>query len=360
MILDSGCVCSSLPVPTAHGVFFSLSLPLPTAQKVLASFSLPLPAAEREPASSHRIPIQHSPTQHGFALDEAGMPTMPAPLVTNHRRACWTFDFPWKCMPKPAAALFEHLTFFPLYDLLHHFVVTMQTFFCVCFVGYLPPHYIITLLRHDLQRDLYFKHDFFALTGRLLRNLPFLCQNFAWLPVGRYLVKARCSKSLGCAMPRLRFKRSRLSPVSVNKMICLLGPLLIAATAAPASRYAQRQGSLGGGTSSQTYSLAQLSEHLAVGSLEQEKDSVFRYVAQVEDVDLLKYPSPAYIHCKIPLEYLITLLPVTHAQKIATRHGLSPGSRCTQKDLLMCIENHSCLRCNLCLLCSQLKKAQGT
>ena len=78
-------------------------------------------------------------------------------------------------------------------------------------------------------------------------------------------------------MSRLRFKRSCLSPASVNKMICLLRPLLIAATVAPASCYAQRQDNLGGGPL-KSYSLAQLSEHLAVGSPEQEKDSVFRYV----------------------------------------------------------------------------------
>jgi hypothetical protein len=40
------------------------------------------------------------------------------------------------------------------------------------------------------------------------------------------------------------------------------------------------------------------------------------------------------------------MLPVTHARKIATLHGSSPGSRCTQNQLLMCFENHSCLRCN--------------
>src|ERR1700678_1043087 len=143
---------------------------------------------------------------------------------------------------------------------------------------------------------------FFALTGHLLRKLPFLCQNFVWLSMGRYLVKARCSKLPRCAKSRLRFRYSRLSPTSVNKMNCLLRPLLIAATVAPASHYAQRQDNLGGGALSSTYSLAQLSEHLAAGSLEQEKDSVFRYVAHVDDVGLLKYPSPAYIHCKIPLE----------------------------------------------------------
>ena len=149
-----------------------------------------------------------------------------------------------------------------------------------------------------------------------------------------------------CMKSRVRFKYHRVSPVSVNKMICLLQPFLIAAASmAPASHHARLQENLGGGAG-RTYSLAQLNEHLVVGSLKQEKDSVFRYVAHVDDVGLLKYPFPAYIHCRMPIETLLPMLPVTHARKISTLHGLSPGSRCTQKHLLMCVENHSCLRCS--------------
>ena len=163
--------------------------------------------------------------------------------------------------------------------------------------------------------------------------------------MGHYLVKARQIKL--CVKSRPRFRYNRISPVSVNKMNCLLRHILIAVTMGPASHHARLQENLGGG-SSLTYSLAQINEHLVVRShgLDQVlKDAVFRYVAHVDDVELLKYPFPAYIHCKMLLETLLPMLPVTHARKIAALHGLSPGSRCTQKHLLTCIENHSCLRC---------------
>ena len=148
-------------------------------------------------------------------------------------------------------------------------------------------------------------------------------------------------------MSRLRFKCNRLSPVSVNKMICLLRPVLIAATTmAPASHHAQLQNNLGGGALSSSFSFAQLSEHLVVPveSLDQVKDSVFRYAAHVNEAGLLKYPYPAYIHCKMLLEDLVPMLTVVHARKIINLHGLSPGSCCTRKHMLKCIENHSCLR----------------
>ena len=98
----------------------------------------------------------------------------------------------------------------------------------------------------------------------------------------------------------------------------------------------------------QTYLFTQLSSHLVAGSLEQGKESVFRYITVAHVDDLLEYSSPAYIHCKIPLDKLLSMLPVTHARKIITLHGSSPGAQCTQKHLLMYAENHSChgLRCN--------------
>ena len=214
----------------------------------------------------------------------------------------------------------------------------------------------------------------------LLSKLSFLCRKSLWLPMGRYLARAQLehSKIPGRMKSRLpvRFKYNRLSPISqtctsfvctlhiwcrramaasevtVNRMISLLRPVLIAPTVAPASHRVRLQDNLGGGALSltRTYSFAQLSSHLVAGSLEQGKEqgkeSVFRYAVHVDDH--LEYPSPAYIHCKIPLEKLLSMLPVAHARKIIMLHGSSPGSRCTQKHLLMSVENHSChgLRCN--------------
>ena len=108
----------------------------------------------------------------------------------------------------------------------------------------------------------------------------------------QYAANARCNNLPGRMKPRLRFIYGRLPPFSVNKMVCLLRPLLIATAATPASSYAQLQGSIGGSSLSPTYSLAQLGKHLVAG-LEQTNDSVFRYIAYVDDIDLLKYPTPA-------------------------------------------------------------------
>ena len=224
----------------------------------------------------------------------------------------------------------------------------MQTIACACSVAHLPPYCVTTLLRHGLCRSFCSKHDFFALTNRLLRKLCFLFRKSLWLPIGCYLVKARCCKLLQCTNSRLKFKYNRRSPVSVNKMICLLRPVLITATVAATSHHARLRDNFGGGTLSSSFSLAQLNERLVVPveGLDQVKDSVFRYVAHVDGDDLLKYPYPAYVHCKMALEELVPMLTVIHARKIVDLHGLSPGSRCTQKHMLKCIENHSCLRCS--------------
>ena len=316
-----------LPLPNAHGVLFSLPLPLPTAQKVLTSFSSPSSTAEHEFLSSRLTPFQHNAILHhdGHALHDSGTLLIQAPLVTHRCHAYWRFGFSsWKCPPKILVALlslFKYLSesFVPLSDILYHFVVSIQTIGCASSVCHLPPYHTATLLRHDLRRSLCSKHDFLALKSRLLSKLSIWCRNlkYLWLlrvmslrPRGHNfkLVKANL-----CVKSRLRFKYHRVSPVSVNKMICLLQPFLIAAASmAPASHHARLQENLGGGAG-RTYSLAQLNEHLVVGSLKQEKDSVFRYVAHVDDVGLLKYPFPAYIHCRMPIETLLPMLPVTHA-----------------------------------------------
>ena len=347
-------------MPSAHGVPVCNPLPLPTAQNVLTSFkfSSPSTTAQHEFVSSRPIPFQQNTTLHVPALHNVGKLTLTiqAPLATHHGRACWRFGPLQKYSPKPLASLlplFRYLrrSYFPLCDLLHHFIALLHHYIvsiaCVCSVGHLPPCHTAMLLQHDLCRSLCSKHDFVALTSRLLSKLSFLRQKSLWLPIGHYLVKARRSKLLRRAKSEswLRFKYSRLSPVSVNTAICLLRAVLIEATTAPASHHTLLQQNLGGGACP-VYSLAQLSKHLVAGSLEQGKDYVFRYVAHVDAVGLLEYSPLAYIHCKMPLEELLPMLPVVHARKIATLHGSAPGSRCTQKHLLTCIENHSCLRCD--------------
>ena len=99
---------------------------------------------------------------------------------------------------------------------------------------------------------------------------------------------------------------------------------------------------VGGGCVSKTYSFSQISDHLVPGSMEAGQD---HYVAHVDEIELLTYPSPQFVHTSIPLNELFTFLPLSHARKIAAVHGISVGSRCSTMELMMLIVNHSCIRC---------------
>jgi hypothetical protein len=102
---------------------------------------------------------------------------------------------------------------------------------------------------------------------------------------------------------------------------------------------------VGGGRVSKAYSFSQISDHLVPGSTEAGPDNMFRYVTHVDDIGLLAYPSPQFVHTSVPLNELFTFLPLSHARKIAAIHGISVGSRCSTMQIMMLIENHSCIRC---------------
>ena len=73
---------------------------------------------------------------------------------------------------------------------------------------------------------------------------------------------------------------------------------------------------------------------------------MFRYVAHIDDVGLLAYSSAQFVHTNIPLPELFKFLPVLHAWKIASIHCIPAGLRCNKNELLMPVENHSCLQCS--------------
>jgi hypothetical protein len=72
---------------------------------------------------------------------------------------------------------------------------------------------------------------------------------------------------------------------------------------------------------------------------------MFRYVSHVDEIELLAYTSPQFVHTSVPLNKLFTFLPLPHARKIAAIHGISVGSRCSTMQIMMLVENHSCVRC---------------
>ena len=88
----------------------------------------------------------------------------------------------------------------------------------------------------------------------------------------------------------------------------------------------------------------------------------FQYVDHVEVVGLQAYPKGEYIHTNIPITFLLQIIPLTKARKIASMHGISAGSRCNADQLQKCSENHSCFLCSthLTVFAPQKKPAQTT
>ena len=86
------------------------------------------------------------------------------------------------------------------------------------------------------------------------------------------------------------------------------------------------------------------------------QDSVFRFVDHVDDVGILAYSSPQFVRTNIPLKELFKFLPVSHARKIASIHCIPSGSRCSIAELLIHVENHSCLQCSSHLTVFSIEK----
>ena len=106
---------------------------------------------------------------------------------------------------------------------------------------------------------------------------------------------------------------------------------------------------LGGGSDnsgSRLYDFSVIGNYLASDPGEVNPESKFRYVAHVDEIGLLAYSSAQFVRVNIPLSELFKFLPLTHAWKIASVHSIPAGSRCSKAELLMHVENHSCLRCS--------------
>ena len=69
----------------------------------------------------------------------------------------------------------------------------------------------------------------------------------------------------------------------------------------------------------------------------------FSFVDHVDDIGSLQYQ---YTHAHVPLHLLFTILKLTRAKNIASKHGILAGSRCTMADLQAHVTGHTCLACN--------------
>ncbi|KAF8179455.1 hypothetical protein BJ912DRAFT_855677, partial [Pholiota molesta] len=102
----------------------------------------------------------------------------------------------------------------------------------------------------------------------------------------------------------------------------------------------------GGGFKTRVYSYSSLQPYINSDTTDVSSVAQFRYVAHVNDIDLLKYPEEKYLYTSIPLHKLFELITVTQSRKIAIIHNLSQGSRSTISQLVSSAQGHSCFACS--------------
>ena len=98
-----------------------------------------------------------------------------------------------------------------------------------------------------------------------------------------------------------------------------------------------------GGSASRLFEFSLICDHLTSERSLISQKSMFLFVAHVDDVGLLVYSSSDFVHTNIPLKELFKFLPLSHAQKIASVH-----CSCSKAELLIHVENHSCMQCSSC------------
>jgi hypothetical protein len=218
------------------------------------------------------------------------------------------------------------------------------------FTGYCSPYHRCVILSLRLCRHSILRHDFQALNIRCKRKL--LCQGakVLWLNVGAHLglgsnklksyqLLSKVIVSFHCHLQKLT---GRDLYTDLYFLFGTAGSETVHSTPMSHKNLKRR---VGGGCS-KSYSFSQISDHLVPGSMEAGQENVFRYVAHVDEIERLKYPSPQFVHTTVPLNILFTFLPLQHARKIAAIHGITAGSRCSTTHLMMLTENHSCIRCH--------------
>ena len=212
------------------------------------------------------------------------------------------------------------------------------------------PHRRCVILDLQLHWHLILRHDFKALNVRCGRKiLPHRAEDL-WLIIGFHL-RLRWIKPKSCQLLINIILRSwlHLQKRTGRGLYTLFGGAVESESvcSTPVSHKKPRR-CVGGGCLSKTLLYSQISDYLVPGSTDAGRleDSVFRYVAYVDDVELLKYSSSQFVHTIVPLVDLFAFLTVTTARKIAAIHKISAGSRCTVAQLMMFTEYHSCFRCH--------------
>jgi hypothetical protein len=213
---------------------------------------------------------------------------------------------------------------------------------CYCTV-YCSPHRRCVLLNLSLCRHLMLRHDFTALNVRCGRKIFQRGADNLWLIVGSYLYLRLKSYQLLIRFILILCRRlQKQTGRGLYTLFGAAGSETVHSTTASQKNLRRR---IGGGTLSKAFSFSQISDHLVPGSTKADKleDSMFRYVAHVDEVELLTYSSSHFVHTTVPLIELFAFLPLIHARKIAAIHDMSAGSRCSAAQLTMLTADHSCI-----------------
>jgi uncharacterized protein DUF6570/helitron helicase-like protein/PIF1-like helicase len=193
------------------------------------------------------------------------------------------------------------------------------------------------------RRAQYTKHDFCVLKFRLISKIDQI-QGMQLHIFAAFL--SNCVR-------QQKFK-SRLTSRSIFKKFSCIPPvidsirLLRMSGIGSKTQRASTTLNLGGGSASsgsKLYNFSVIRDYLVSVPRDVNRKSMFRYVAHVDDVGLLAYSSAQFVHADIPLSDLFKFLPISHARNIALVHCIPAGSRCNKAELLMLVQNHSCLRC---------------
>ena len=198
------------------------------------------------------------------------------------------------------------------------------------------------------QQTLHTKHDFHALKKRLIGRITSL----QGMPLVTFF--RNCTGMCGWQKCRTgftsRFKLNRSIPHFTNSVrfrSLLLADDMLSNKPSSQNKHQARQTTFNlGGSASRLFEFSLIGDHLTSDRSIVSQDSMFRFVAHVDDVGLLAYSSSQFVHTNIPLKALFKFLPVSHARKIASVHCIPAGSRCSIAELLMHVENHLCLQCS--------------
>jgi hypothetical protein len=78
------------------------------------------------------------------------------------------------------------------------------------------------------------------------------------------------------------------------------------------------------------------------------KENAFVFVDYVDNTGRLSYPADKhFVHASIPLENIVSFLPVKMLLKIAKLHHISIGTHLPKCEIIRSFDNHSCASCNL-------------